>query len=87
MRDELLVRLRAAAVLGTVDLRGELARHIILHRGQLETYRDIERKDFPAVAGADPSTVLQHAVLAAGISFETAWLAWAEATMAALDTN
>ncbi|WP_427016955.1 PadR family transcriptional regulator [Pseudarthrobacter sp. P1] len=90
MRDELMVRLRAAAVLGTVDLRGELVRHMALHRAQLDVYREIEHKDFPGVRGGsghDASTLLQHAVLAAGISFEAAWLAWAEDALAALDRN
>ena len=76
IRDELLVRLRAAAVLGDVDLAAEILRHRDLHRRQLEQYRDIQERDFP-VAPRDGED-LQFAVLRAGILFEQAWLAWCE---------
>ncbi|WP_434618679.1 PadR family transcriptional regulator [Arthrobacter sp. A5] len=122
VRDALLVRLRAAAVLqagmthdGTVrdgSLRAELARHRGLHQQQLSLYQAVEAHDFtkfpphrestaapderscgPGVGpsgglsvGPDsgPDAALQRAVLQAGISFETAWLSWADDTLNAL---
>ncbi|WP_026554039.1 PadR family transcriptional regulator [Arthrobacter sp. 35W] len=85
VRDALLVRLRAAAALGTVEVAEELRRHIGLHQGQLDTYLAIEHSDFPDGGSAEhPSARLQHAVLAAGIGYERAWLAWARDTLPTL---
>ncbi|MGA7205349.1 MAG: PadR family transcriptional regulator [Specibacter sp.] len=76
IREELLVRLRAAAVLGTVDLGPEVRRHRRLHEQSLARYRDIELRDFPAGGQGSKAAELQLAVLRAGICFEEAWLAW-----------
>lgn len=48
VREPLLLRLRAAAVVGAPGLRAELERHLTLHEQQLTDYQAIERKDFPA---------------------------------------
>lgn len=81
IRDALLVRLRAAAVLGTVGLDAEILRHRQLHRDTLERYRTIEARDFPAGATLDRADELQRAVLRAGIAFEESWLAWCAETL------
>ncbi|WP_082368993.1 PadR family transcriptional regulator [Arthrobacter sp. ERGS1:01] len=81
IRDELLVRLRAAAVLGTVDVRGEILRHRGLHEAALAGYRVIEARDFPPGRELNRAGNLQYAVLAAGIAFEEAWLAWCGETL------
>ncbi|MFJ8199386.1 PadR family transcriptional regulator [Streptomyces sp. NPDC096152] len=74
-RDALLLRLRAAAVVGTTGLEADLRRHLELHEEQLATYREIERRDFPP--GKDgPQERLQHLVLRAGIDLETFWTGW-----------
>lgn len=74
-RDALLLRLRAAAVVGTEGLEDDLRRHLELHERQLAEYREIERRDFPP--GADsPQDRLQHLVLRAGIDLETFWTGW-----------
>ncbi len=100
VRDALLVRLRAAAVLqaGTAHddtaragtLRVELARHKELHERQLSLYQAVEADDFTAGAGAHaqgtPDLRLQHAVLRAGIMFERAWVSWADETLTTLKT-
>ncbi|MFD5898475.1 PadR family transcriptional regulator [Streptomyces sp. NPDC060366] len=55
VRDPLLLRMRAAAVVGTDGLPVELRRHLALHEEQLAEYRDIEARDFspePAQAPA-----------------------------------
>ncbi|MEY7979285.1 PadR family transcriptional regulator, partial [Streptomyces pilosus] len=74
-RDVMLLRLRAAAVVGTEGLRADLRRHRELHGRQLEEYREIERRDFPP--GKDgPQDRLRHLVLRAGIDLETFWTRW-----------
>ncbi|WP_104091405.1 PadR family transcriptional regulator [Arthrobacter sp. GMC3] len=82
MRAALMVRLRAAAVLGTVDMTHEIARHQVLHHTVLEQYRDIEASDFPPGIAASTADELRLAVLRAGIVLEEAWLAWCQETLA-----
>lgn len=82
VRDALLVRLRAAAVLGTVDLGGEIRRHRQLHAQTLARYRAIEERDFPPGRALDTAGGLRRAVLLAGIAFEESWLAWCAETLA-----
>jgi DNA-binding PadR family transcriptional regulator len=75
VRDPLLLRLRAAAVVGTAGLEADLRRHLALHERQLAEYREIERRDFPP--GRDSTRDrLQHLVLRAGIDLETFWTRW-----------
>lgn len=76
IRDELLVRMRAAAVLGTVDITDEMRRHQRLHAETLERYEAIDGRDFPAGAARSAADELQLAVLRAGIAYERSWLAW-----------
>ncbi|MEU7059195.1 PadR family transcriptional regulator [Streptomyces sp. NPDC046197] len=74
-RDTLLLRLRAAAVVGTAGLESDLRRHLELHQRQLAEYREIEQRDFPP--GKDGAQDrLQHLVLRAGIDLETFWTQW-----------
>lgn len=82
IRDSLLVRLRAAAVLGTVDIRAEIRRHQGLHEDALARYRAIEARDFPPGAPLGRAGELQRAVLRAGVAFEESWLAWCAETLA-----
>ena len=74
-RDVMLLRLRAAAVVGTVGLEADLRRHLDLHRLQLAEYREIEQRDFPPGRHA-PQDRLRHLVLRAGIDLETFWTQW-----------
>jgi DNA-binding PadR family transcriptional regulator len=74
-RDTLLLRLRAAAVVGTEGIEADLRHHLALHRRQLAEYEEIERRDFPP--GKDgPQDRLRHLVLRAGIDLETFWTQW-----------
>ncbi|MGF1431751.1 PadR family transcriptional regulator [Kitasatospora sp. LaBMicrA B282] len=75
VREPLLLRLRAAAVVGAPGLQGELQRHLALHEQQLTEYLEIEQKDFPAERAAEENR-LQHLVLRAGIGLETFWIQW-----------
>ncbi|MET9610705.1 PadR family transcriptional regulator [Streptomyces sp. NPDC006512] len=81
MRDPLLLRIRAAGVVGPQGLLPELRRHLELHRGQLETYGAIEAKDFPPDRDAVEDR-LRRLVLRGGIALETFWLSWLEEALA-----
>lgn len=81
IRDELMVRIRASAVLGTVDVTRELRRHQGLHEETLQRYQLIDAKDFPPAVNRSAADKLQRAVLQAGIAFERSWLAWCAQTL------
>lgn len=81
MRDPLLLRIRAAGVVGPQGLGVELRRHLELHRGQLAEYEAIEAKDFPAGRDAVEDR-LRRLVLHGGIALESFWLAWLEEALA-----
>lgn len=74
-RDALLLRLRAAAVVGTAGLETDIRRHLELHRRQLAEYEEIERRDFPPDRDSAQDR-LRHLVLRAGIDLETFWTRW-----------
>ncbi|WP_369044145.1 PadR family transcriptional regulator [Streptomyces sp. Midd1] len=75
LRDTMLLRLRAAAVVGTEGVEADLRRHLALHRTQLAEYEEIQERDFPP--GKDtPEDRLRHLVLRAGIDLETFWTQW-----------
>ncbi|WP_370185244.1 PadR family transcriptional regulator [Rhodococcus wratislaviensis] len=80
-RDPMLLRVRAAAVVGVDGLTGELEHHLAQHKRQLEEYLEIERRDFVDYTTAE--TRLQHLVLRAGVGLETFWIEW---LTVALDT-
>ncbi|SOZ39645.1 PadR family transcriptional regulator [Cupriavidus neocaledonicus] len=79
-REEILVKLRADAVIGPLGLTDEMRRLIALHRARLETYLAIERRDFSA-PDMDRAQQLRYALLQRGIRFETDWVAWGEALL------
>ncbi|MGW1161492.1 PadR family transcriptional regulator [Streptomyces sp. NPDC002513] len=75
MRDVLLLRLRAAAVVGTEGIETDLRHHLTLHQRQLAEYQEIEKRDFGR--GRDSAQDrIQHLVLRAGIDLETFWIQW-----------
>ncbi|MDV7246814.1 MULTISPECIES: PadR family transcriptional regulator [Rhodococcus] len=75
LRDPLLVRMRAAAVLGDVDLTDDIHQHLDYHRSLLQTYRDIEDRDFKGPLTSRRQR-LQHLILQAGIDSELSWTEW-----------
>ncbi|MET9890463.1 PadR family transcriptional regulator [Streptomyces sp. NPDC006465] len=84
LRDTMLLRLRAAAVVGTEGLEADLRRHLDLHRSQLAEYQEIQERDFPP--GKDtPEDRLRHLVLRAGIDLETFWTQWLTHALAELE--
>jgi DNA-binding PadR family transcriptional regulator len=73
LRDELMVRLRAEAVVGPTGLDKQIRRRIAQHEEKLALYRDIESRDFPQKP-QDREGALRHLVLQAGIRYESYWL-------------
>ncbi|MBC7699492.1 PadR family transcriptional regulator [Aquabacterium sp.] len=85
MRDELMVRLRADAVVGPLGLDTELERRLALHQAKLQAYRAIEQRDF----GADKQPLsreaqIQHMILKTGIMYEESWISWSREAIAVL---
>ncbi|WP_328718014.1 PadR family transcriptional regulator [Streptomyces sp. NBC_00247] len=76
VRDPLLLRMRAAAVVGAPRLGGELRRHLELHRRQLAKYLEIERRDFPPERRKGQDDRLRHLLLRGGIDLENFWITW-----------
>lgn len=81
MRDPLLLRIRAAGVVGPQGLEPELRRHLELHRRRLAEYEAIEERDFPPGRDAVEDR-LRRLVLHGGIALEGFWLAWLEEALA-----
>lgn len=84
LRDAFTVKLRADAVLDEVDLRGELARHLQLHRARLAQYRAIAARDFPAAPPLGRAQAIQRLILHKGILYEEGEITWGEQLLALL---
>lgn len=76
MRDELMVRLRADAVIGPLGMDAEIRRRMTLHSDKLAAYRAIENRDFPPDKALSREAQLQHMILKTGIMYEESWLNW-----------
>ena len=72
-RDELMVRLRAEAVVGPTGLHKDIQRRLELHKQKLALYQNIEARDQALKTGSRKAR-LQHLVLSAGILQETLWI-------------
>jgi DNA-binding PadR family transcriptional regulator len=83
MRDELMLRLRAEAVIGPTKLKDDIARRLEMHREKLALYKALEARDFPP-GETSREAQLQHLVLTAGLMFETLWIEWSEQALAVL---
>lgn len=81
IRDPLLLRMRAAAVVGAPGLTAELRRHLALHEKQLAEYLAIEKRDFPAGRDSEADR-LRHLVLRGGIDLENFWIGWLSRALA-----
>ena len=73
MRDEVMVRFRAAAAVGAPGLEQEMRRRLALHEAKLALFREIEARDF-AKRASDRTDALQHLVLRSGILHEELWI-------------
>ncbi|BAG17655.1 MULTISPECIES: PadR family transcriptional regulator [Streptomyces] len=84
VRDPLLLRMRAAAVVGAEGMDAELRRHLTLHESQLAEYREIEERNFTPAPTSDEDR-LRYLVLRGGIDLETFWISWLTRSIADLD--
>lgn len=84
VRDPLLLRMRAAAVVGADGMGAELRRHLTLHERQLAEYREIEERNFTPAPTTDEDR-LRYLVLRGGIDLETFWISWLTRAIADLD--
>ncbi|MFD5200569.1 PadR family transcriptional regulator [Streptomyces sp. NPDC058375] len=84
VRDPLLLRMRAAAVVGADGIGAELRRHLALHEAQLAEYREIEERNFAPAPTTDEDR-LRYLVLRGGIDLETFWISWLTRAIADLD--
>jgi len=76
LRDELMVRFRAEAVMGPMGLDLEIERRLALHEAKLQAYRAIELRDFPADKLLTREARIQHMILKTGIMYEQSWVQW-----------
>lgn len=87
LRDDFMVKLRADAALGEVDLRGELARRIALHRKKLAQYQAIEQRDFLHGGPLPRELQIQHMILKKGILYEQASIGWTQEMLGVLEAQ
>ena len=83
--DEFMVKLRADAALGEVNLADELRRRVALHRDKLAHYKAIELRDFANTARSDREASIHHMILKKGILYEQASIDWAMDMVAVLE--
>ncbi|GGC61607.1 PadR family transcriptional regulator [Undibacterium terreum] len=83
LREELMLRLRAEAVVGPTLLAEDIQRRLQLHKEKLELYRQLEQHDFPPEKDAREAQI-QHLVLQAGIMHEALWVEWSEMALKVL---
>ena len=83
LREDLMIKLRAEAVIGPLGLEREIARRLALHRDKLAEYRAIEARDFSRhpLPRAD---AVRYLILQCGIRLEEANIGWSEEALAAL---
>lgn len=84
LRDEFMVRLRADAAIGPLGLESELERQIALHRKNLDRYREIEQRDFPAGQTLSREARIHHMILQKGMLYEEGSIQWAQRMLAVL---
>jgi DNA-binding PadR family transcriptional regulator len=83
-RDELMVRLRADAVIGPLGMDAELQRRLVLHGTKLKAYQAIEAHDFPSAQVLTREARIQHLILKTGIMYEEGWLNWTRHALSVL---
>jgi len=86
-RVSVVVRVRAAAATGDAQaVRSAVRYHLERRLETLETYKDIEQRDFtPGDGGFDVAHELQHLVLRSGLLVEQAWIDWCHEVLEVLD--
>ena len=85
LREPLMLRLRAEAVVGPTGLRNDLARQLEIHRGRVQTYRQIETRDF-GNRRLSREDRIRYLTLKAGIMVEEFWTNWSVLALETLDS-
>ena len=83
-RDQLMVRLRAEAVIGPTGLREDIALRLQAHRERLALYRRLEESQFLSREQSQQDRI-HHLILSAGIMTEALWVDWSQQALAVLD--
>ena len=83
LRDEMMVKLRADAAVGPLDLAAEFERRLEIHQQALQTYRDIEQRDFSSKKLTREAQI-HYLILKAGISFEESRIGWTQEALRVL---
>ena len=83
-RDEMMVRMRADAVIGPLGLEQEIERRMAQHATMLAAYQQIEARDFPADKTLTREARIQHLILKTGIMYEQGWLNWSQEALQVL---
>ncbi|WP_345498740.1 PadR family transcriptional regulator [Nocardia callitridis] len=83
-RNELAVKIRAAAYGDLGALRTEVARHRDQHAQRLDIYYRIEKRDFPTPDQLTGTALHQYLVLRAGIRVEAGAVEWCDEVLHAL---
>ena len=78
VREDLLVKVRAGALMDRPALLKELRRRSALHAQRLATYEAIQRHDFPDESQLRTSAVFRYLPLLRGIMFEAENVAWCQ---------
>jgi len=81
---ELAVKLRGASFGDAGAVADEIARHRDAHAGQLDLYRQIEKRDFPAPDRLHGRGLHQYLVLRGGIRVEEGQVEWLDEILTAL---
>src|SRR5262249_43081920 len=77
VKDDLLVKCQAPALVPPAELRGQILARRVHHASRLEAYERIAAKVFPRPAALHGKALGQYISLRAGIRYERAWLDWA----------
>lgn len=85
-RDALLVRLRAASVVGVGPLAEQLRAHREAHVRRRDEYLDIAKRDFDQPELSDDAR-LQYLILRAGIGLEEHWIAWLDEAIPVIEES
>lgn len=86
VRSPLMVRLRAAAVVGTQGVVPELRRHLALHEEKLAHYLALQARDEARCQG-NSTELVQLMILDSGIQLERYWIATIEQAIAVLEQH
>ncbi|CAN5772264.1 PadR family transcriptional regulator [soil metagenome] len=77
LRDDMMVKLRADAIIGPFDLAQEITARLQTHQQKLLAYRAIEARDFSRPALSREAQI-RYLILKAGITFEEGRIAWSQ---------